>query len=149
MLIIGGTQGFQYNIDIYEFYIHKKNAVCKQLGQSEDLDGRYRHESFIHENAIYSLGGSNDQTYISFETVSKLIIHQKLLFLDHWLWFTNVQILSSRIATIQWNFISGAAQRTRIDQVWKQSVFIWGHSFSKSGRHSWEHIGRYLVFGFE
>jgi hypothetical protein len=59
-------------MDIYEFNIKSKKVECKQLGHSlvNDVEGSYRHESFIHENAIYSLGGSNDHVYNSFDAVS-------------------------------------------------------------------------------
>lgn len=70
LYIVGGTQGYQYGMEIYEFYIHDKQARCKKLGSPGEIDGRYRHESFIYNNTIFSIGGSNDQIYVPFDTVS-------------------------------------------------------------------------------
>lgn len=72
LFIVGGTQGFHYNFDVYEFYIDNRTskAECRKLGDTANAEGCYRHESFIHNNAIYSIGGANDQNYIPLDTVS-------------------------------------------------------------------------------
>jgi hypothetical protein len=69
LYIVGGTQGFQYDFNVYEFYINNGVAECRKLGNTENSEGCYRHESFIHDNAIYSIGGANDVEYIPLETV--------------------------------------------------------------------------------
>ncbi|KAI6183625.1 hypothetical protein M3Y97_00508500 [Aphelenchoides bicaudatus] len=82
LYVIGGTQGFVYQTDVYEFHIDKSNKVeCRKLGDSANEEGRYRHESFIYKNEIYSIGGANDQTYIPMETITVFDLNEKKYYL--------------------------------------------------------------------
>ncbi|KAI6211599.1 hypothetical protein M3Y96_00451300 [Aphelenchoides besseyi] len=69
--VIGGTQGHLYSMTIHEFVIHENSATCQLLSSASDEPiPRYRHESFLHENKIYSIGGCNSVVYCPFETLT-------------------------------------------------------------------------------
>ncbi|KAI6206580.1 hypothetical protein M3Y94_00928900 [Aphelenchoides besseyi] len=69
--VIGGTQGHLYSMAIYEFVIHDNAATCQLLSRaSDEPTARYRHESFLHNDKIYSIGGCNSMVYCPFETLT-------------------------------------------------------------------------------
>lgn len=78
---------------IYEFEIYKKKVTFKELGRLGEAEGRYRHESVLHNDVIYSIGGSNDQVFFPCNAVSIYGLKKSSCISDNWLQFKGQHIL--------------------------------------------------------
>lgn len=77
---IGGTSGYEYEMDVHRFDLSTKKweLLHKSLGEGQEPEPRYRHEVVCYKDRIYIFGGGRGGTrniYYGFSVSVKYFIY--------------------------------------------------------------------------